>query len=246
METMVADTRPRLLIVDDRADRRTAIAAVFRDSALVPVEASTAEATATKLASLRPAAAILAAAAPSVREILRAAAVPVLPVAVDDVETDAGRDRLVADTYRAMLRANLKRILVVDDDETYRTILSRQLAPFCERVHATGDPRAGLAAVGEGSDRAEADCLVLDLVMPQIDGFAFLRRMRAAAATIHLPVVVCSSKALSPDEQDVLRSLRAPFLPKDALTEPRVARVLLDARRLADLGPHAPAGSAGP
>ena len=51
----------------------------------------------------------------------------------------------------------------------------------------------------------EVDCLVLDLIMPDVDGFVLLQQIRGDAATAHLPVVVCSSKLLSADEQALVR-----------------------------------------
>jgi CheY-like chemotaxis protein len=127
-----------------------------------------------------------------------------------------------------VLRAKLRCILIVDDDEAYRTILGRQLAPFCERVRATDGANEGVAAIRAGG----VDCVVLDLIMPEVDGLVALQRIRDDETTAHLPVVVCSSKVLTADEQAQLRRLHAPFLPKDGLGAPQVARALLDARRL--------------
>jgi CheY-like chemotaxis protein len=76
------------------------------------------------------------------------------------------------------------------------------------------------------------DCAVLDLIMPEIDGLTLLQQIRDDGTTAHLPVVVCSSKALTADEQGLLRRLNAPFLPKDGLGAAQVARALLDARRV--------------
>ena len=101
----------------------------------------------------------------------------------------------------------MKNILIIDDDEAYRTILGRHLASFCERVRATANQKEGLAAVRAG----EVDCLVLDLMMPEVDGLALLQQIRDDSATEHLPVVICSSKVLSAEEQVLVRRLRARF-----------------------------------
>lgn len=224
-DAIAADVRPRLLIVDEQLDRRAKVGNAFRDSAFLPVEASTAELTSARLAALAPAAALVDVenAPLEVLEALRAAAVPLIPLRSDA----AGRDELVADTYVFILRSKLRCILVIDDDEAYRTILSRHLAPFCERVEVTGDARAGMAAARGG----DVDCIVLDLIMPDIDGLALLTQMRAEDATAELPVVLCSSKSLSAHEQALARRLHAPFLPKDSLMAERIARALLEAQR---------------
>ena len=90
----------------------------------------------------------------------------------------------------------------------------------------------------------EVDCLVLDLIMPDVDGLKLLQQIRGDAATAHLPVVVCSSKALSADEQALVRRLRAPFLSKEALASAQIARALFDARRLAPVFARDLVGSA--
>jgi CheY-like chemotaxis protein len=167
-------------------------------------------------------------ATPAALQALRAAAVLLVP---PPSGAEAPLEQLVLDTYRAVLRTTVRRILIIDDDEAYRTILGRHLATFAERVRATGDCTQGMAAARSG----DVDCLVLDLIMPDVDGLELLQRIRADADTEHLPVVVCSSKLLSAEEQTLLRRLRAPFLPKDALAPVQVARALLDARQLAPL-----------
>jgi signal transduction histidine kinase/ActR/RegA family two-component response regulator len=230
LETPIAqyspDLRPRLLIVDELPERRAALGEAFRDSAFLPIEASTSEVTASSLVALRPTAAIVdvASATPAALEALRAAAVPLVSVPRAD---EVRREQLVADTYRAALRAKLSSVLIVDDDAAYRTILGKQLAPFCERVRTTEGADEAAAAIRAG----DVDCVVLDLIMPEVDGLTLLRRIRDDETTAHLPVVVCSSKALTADEQALLRRLRAPFLPKDGLGAAQVARALLDARR---------------
>jgi signal transduction histidine kinase/CheY-like chemotaxis protein len=228
------ERRPRLLIVDERAEQRAALWDTFRDSAFVPVEASAAEITPAALAALRPAAAVVAEprAAPKAIEALRLAAVPV--VAAPSADLSGMRDQLVADVYRTVLRAVLRCILTVDDDEAYRTILTKQFAPFCERVLATGDVAAGMAAAAAGS----VDCVVLDLIMPEVDGITLLQQLRGDAATAQLPVVVCSSKVLLPEERARLRQLRAPFLAKDALAAAEIGRALVEARHMVASAPE--------
>jgi signal transduction histidine kinase/CheY-like chemotaxis protein len=232
------DVRPRLLIVGENPERCAALGEAFRD-VFLPVEASTDEITAARVAAWRPAAAIVDAAstAAAALETLRAAAVPLVTV---PRAGEARVEQLVAEAYRAALHTSLQRVLIIDDDEAYRTILGRHLAPLCERVRATGSPHDGIAIARSG----EVDCLVLDLIMPDVDGLELLQQIRSDAAIAHLPVVICSSKVLSAEEQALVRRLRAPFLPKDALAQAQIARALLDAQRLAPAVARDLAGSA--
>lgn len=236
------DTRSRLLIVDGRAERRAVLGAAFRDSAFLAVEASIDDVTPDHVAALQPTVAVYdpATTASTALDVLRAAAVPLVSAPAGDMTTGAQREELLTETYRAVLRTMLRRILILDDDEAYRTILTKHLAPFSERLRATGDWQDALATVVSG----EVDCLVLDLIMPEVDGLTLLQRIRADAATTQVPVVICSSKALSADEQRLLRRLRAPFLPKDGLAPTRIARALVDARRYSAVFAHRLEGSA--
>lgn len=51
------------------------------------------------------------------------------------------------------------------------------------------------------------DLVVLDLVMPQMDGFEFLRRFRAAEHGRRTPVIVLTAKELVKEEQDLLKAM---------------------------------------
>jgi signal transduction histidine kinase/CheY-like chemotaxis protein len=230
-----ADRRHRLIIVDERAERRAAVAELFRDSGFATIELVAAEITPPRLTALRPMAAIVdpAHTVPTVLDALRAAAVPVIPPPPGDA-LGASREQLLTATYRAALRQTLFCVLVLDDSEAYRTILAKQLAPFCERVRVTSEAREVIAAATVG----EASCVVLDLIMPEVDGMVVLQQLRAIGAAAYLPVVICSSKSLSSDELAVIQRLRASFLPKDSLAPTPIARALLEAQRLGTSGPE--------
>lgn len=69
------------------------------------------------------------------------------------------------------------RILLVDDDEGARELLTRILEPTGARVNTAGSAADGLASILA----LRPDVLVSDIEMPGTDGFAFLRRVRALA-----------------------------------------------------------------
>jgi adenylate cyclase len=93
-------------------------------------------------------------------------------------------------------------ILVVDDNAANRDLLSRRLRREGHRVTVAADGTAALAAVAGG----DFDLVLLDLMMPVMNGFEVLCRLKAAEATRHLPVVMISAL----DELDsVVRSLEA-------------------------------------
>ena len=93
-------------------------------------------------------------------------------------------------------------IAVIEDDETIRTLLQMLLknAGFTSvRTAERGD--TGLELVR----RHKPDLVLLDLMMPGIDGFEVIRRLRADEATKDLPIIILS--ALN-SEQDISKGFQ--------------------------------------
>ena len=88
-------------------------------------------------------------------------------------------------------------VLVVDDEPTTRDLVRRVLAARGFAVREAGNGEAALAAVRE---RAPG-LMVLDLMMPVMDGFDTLAALRADPATATLPVVVLTGKHLTDEER---------------------------------------------
>ena len=114
------------------------------------------------------------------------------------------------------------RILVVDD----QTVLRRKLELA---VRALGYDAVGVAGGAEALERCRGerfDLILLDILMPEMDGFEVLARLKADPRRRDIPVVVTSC------DQDVgrdLEALRASFVPKpvepDKLLE-KISQVL--------------------
>jgi two-component system response regulator AtoC len=99
-------------------------------------------------------------------------------------------------------------VLVIDDDEGGRAPLCEYLASSGYRVRSAAGGAEGLAALAAGP----VDAVLLDLVMPEPDGFEVLRRLRPIAPRV--PVIVLS--ALS-EAEDVVRAMKlgaTDYLPK--------------------------------
>lgn len=92
--------------------------------------------------------------------------------------------------------------LVVDDLAVNRAILRAALEHEGWAVVEAGDGREGLAAFAE---RAPA-LVLLDLTMPVMDGFEFLRELRSRPDGGAVPVVVVTARDLTPAERDELRA----------------------------------------
>src|SRR5690606_3667895 len=143
------------------------------------------------------------------------------------VSADVGRTgaRVVDAVYREIVRARCRHLLLVDDDEAFRTALLALVRPYCANPAVAGDARAALAAAHAGA----VDSVVLDLIMPDVDGFTFLRLLRDDPATAAIPVLTCSSKALISSELRLLSGLRSPFLSKTELDRETLVRGLVEA-----------------
>ena len=78
-------------------------------------------------------------------------------------------------------------ILIVDDDPVQRRLLEAMARRFGYEVMVADGGDAAIAAL-TGPDGARVDCVILDLVMPDLDGYGVLARMRDASLSI--PVIV--------------------------------------------------------
>ena len=107
--------------------------------------------------------------------------------------------RSVMDRYRGETEDQRGHVLVVDDDEGSRERLSGMLGRHGWRVSTAADGALGLRAVEE----APPALILLDLMMPEMDGFAFLEALRSRPEWQNIPVVVVTAKDL--DEEDRVR-----------------------------------------
>ena len=124
------------------------------------------------------------------------------------------------------------RILVVDDHEPSAKTLERILGKAgYENVRATSDPRRVLVMLSE----AQPDLLVLDIRMPDLDGFAILRQIRARHGDARIPVLIITGDTDRNVKEQALSSGANDFLlkPFDAIEIVLRVRNLLKVRFLA-------------
>lgn len=88
----------------------------------------------------------------------------------------------------------MKRVLVVDDDDDMRALMTMLLSGSCE-VASAADGAAGL----EIAKRLRPDLVVLDLLMPKMHGFEVCRRIREDADLKGTKVLISSSKSYQHD-----------------------------------------------
>ncbi|OHB10017.1 MAG: hypothetical protein A3G05_01860 [Candidatus Zambryskibacteria bacterium RIFCSPLOWO2_12_FULL_45_14] len=83
----------------------------------------------------------------------------------------------------------MKKILVIDDDETFQKAISTKLELLTYQVVLASDGEEGLSkAVTE-----KPDLILLDIKMPKLDGLAFLKKLRANEGGLKIPVIITSN-----------------------------------------------------
>ncbi|MDQ3945845.1 MAG: response regulator [Actinomycetota bacterium] len=155
--------------------------------------------------------------------------------ATDYLTKPVDRDRLAA-VLRRYCVDHQAPVLVVDDDPATREMLRRMLEREGFPVTEAADGRAGLERVGEH----RPSLVLLDLLMPGMDGFGFLAELQVRPEWRAIPVVVVTAKDLSAEEQAMLSGRVAEVLRKGAYTR---ERLLAEVRERVAAWTQRPAGT---
>jgi len=117
------------------------------------------------------------------------------------------------------MATNSKRILVVDDERHIVRLIQVNLEREGYQVLTAFDGKDGL----QKAKTEKPDLIVLDVMMPYMDGFEVLKNMKADPVTAEIPVIMLTAKA---QDADVFRGwssgvdcyLTKPFNPMELLT----------------------------
>jgi len=102
------------------------------------------------------------------------------------------------------------RILVVDDDPEIVNLFVYALQRAGYQVEGVLDGRAAL----ERARQAPPDLILLDVMMPGMDGYEVARQLRAEAATSSTPIVMLTARALIADQVEGLQAGANSYLVK--------------------------------
>jgi CheY-like chemotaxis protein len=116
-------------------------------------------------------------------------------------------------------------VLAVDDDPAVRALISEALAEIGVEVREAADGDEALVKVAV----RRPDTIVLDLVMPRVDGFEVLERLQADASTRSIPVIVLTARQLSREERNQLSSRAVALLLKSAYSGDELRRLVREA-----------------
>jgi CheY-like chemotaxis protein len=96
----------------------------------------------------------------------------------------------------------MPRILLVEDNEMNRDMLSRRLVRRGHEVAIAVDGPEGVAKALEGG----WDLILMDMSLPEIDGWEATRRIRAADAGARVPIIALTAHAMSGDREKALEA----------------------------------------
>ena len=120
----------------------------------------------------------------------------------------------------------MARVLVIDDEPDVRWLLRLSLERIGHEVLLAEDGLRGVAM----AQKQRPDAIVLDLMMPVMDGYGVLQALEKDERTARVPVVVLTAKAIPEEEArataaGAVRFLTKPFDPNDLAHE---LEILLD------------------
>ena len=121
--------------------------------------------------------------------------------AADFVTKPVDRQRLTAILREHCAGPSGASILVVEDDLPTREALCRSLTSMGYVAHAAVNGRSGLDWL---ANHPAPNLILLDLMMPEMDGFEFLRELRKQPAFANVPVIVVTAKELTAEDVRIL------------------------------------------
>lgn len=128
--------------------------------------------------------------------------------------------------YRPTMQAekNATSIVYIEDDEKLARLTARYLESHQIRVTLAVEPREGIAAVL----RERPDLVLLDLMLPEIDGFEVCRKLRAR---VDMPIIMVTARGEEADRVMGLEGGADDYIPKPFSARELLARIRANVRR---------------
>jgi CheY-like chemotaxis protein len=96
----------------------------------------------------------------------------------------------------------MPKILLVEDNEMNRDMLSRRLERKGYSVIIAVDGAIGVRM----AETEQPDLILMDMSLPEVDGWEATRRLRAAPATRRIPIIALTAHAMSSDREKALEA----------------------------------------
>jgi CheY-like chemotaxis protein/predicted nucleic acid-binding Zn-ribbon protein len=114
-------------------------------------------------------------------------------------------------------------LLVIDDDAQAVSLVKAILKPYNVRVSSVDNARAGI----EQALRNKPDLVILDLVMPGVDGFEVIAALRRDKDMSRVPILVHTAKTLTPEDRQRLEGKVESIVEKAEFQPERFLELLL-------------------
>ena len=145
--------------------------------------------------------------------------------AIDYLTKPVDRKQLRKTLSRYYKKGNSSSVMLVEDDLKTRDMMARTLEKAGWKVSEAGNGQEALDLL---ADKAP-DLILLDLMMPVMDGFGFLAEMRIRPELQHIPVIVVTAKDLTPHDKQRLIGQVEQVLDKSPHTREQLLEYVRDA-----------------
>jgi len=140
--------------------------------------------------------------------------IPVYMISVTDEDALSG----VLSTVKSFVERQVKNLLVVEDDDVQRQSMVELIGNGDVQITAVASGEEALDAL----DKQHFDCMVLDLLLPDVNGLEVIQRIKKQPTLRSLPIVVYTGKDLSRKEETALKRLSQTVIIKDVKSPERL------------------------
>ena len=104
-----------------------------------------------------------------------------------------------------------KSILIVDDDARNRFALVSYLDGMDMTIHTA---ESGFDAIELLEEKAHIDIILMDMMMPEMDGYEATGKIKSNSSTAHIPVIALTAKAMKGDREKCLEAGASEYVSK--------------------------------
>lgn len=144
--------------------------------------------------------------------------------AVSDVEKTIADASIAPPFFKKSPPENAARVLIVEDNFSLRTYLQTILSPFYHTMTAENG-QVALALLKDTAPEQQPSLIISDVMMPIVDGYQLLEKLKSQDHTRHIPVVMLTARAGAKDRLKALRLGVDDYLLKPFVEEELLARV---------------------
>jgi len=139
----------------------------------------------------------------------------VLALHVDAMRVKEEHRRVLDEIYGSTKALTGRRVLIVDDDIRNIFALSSVLEDYGMQIRTADNGREAIGL----AQRGDLDVVLMDIMMPEMDGLETMREIRKIPACRDLPIVAVTAKAMKGDRERCLEAGAWDYLSKPVDTE---------------------------